>query len=85
LAPFLLGYIGTPVVLWTSLIIGALIAFLGFKRSYKWDAGAGVITIIAPWVLGFSSIHPALGMCLAAGIVVTILAGYLGFSIIKKH
>ncbi len=79
LAPFLTGYSGTPVALWTSLVLGALIAFLGYKRLYKWAAGAGVITIIAPWILGFSGIRPALGMCLAAGIVVTILAGYLGF------
>jgi len=78
LAPFVTGYSGTPMTLWTSLFMGAVIALLGCMKLYKWAAVAGVVTIVAPWILGFSGIGTALGMCLAVGIVVTAVAGYKG-------
>ncbi len=78
-APFLFGYSGMPAALWTSLILGAVIAFLGYRKSYKWAAGAGVIVLIAPFILGFSGIAAALWTYLITGAVVALLAGYRGF------
>ena len=79
LAPFVLGYSGTPAALWTSLVMGIVIAILGLAQSYKWAAGAGVVTFVAPWILGFSGIGAALWSCLILGGLVLILAGYRGF------
>lgn len=80
LAPFVFGYSGQPAALWTSLVMGAVIAILGFMQSYKWAAGAGVVTFVAPWILGFSGISAALWSCLIVGALVAILAGIRGFS-----
>ena len=82
LAPFVLGYSGTSVALWTSVIMGVLMVILGFLGSvlsYKWAAGAGVVTFVAPLVLGFSGISTALWSCLILGGLVILLAGYYGF------
>ena len=82
LAPFVFGYSGTPVALWTSVIMGVLMVVLGFLGSvlsYKWAAGAGVVTFVAPLVLGFSGISTALWSCLILGGLVILLAGYYGF------
>jgi hypothetical protein len=79
LAPFVTGYSGTPSALWTSLIMGVVIAVLGYMKSYKWAAFAGVITFIAPWVMGFSGIGAALWTSLIVGGVVAIADGYRGF------
>ena len=48
-------------------------------QNYKWAAIAGVVTFVAPWLLGFSGIAAALWSCLIVGAVVAILAGYRGF------
>ncbi len=76
MAPFLFGYNGNTAALWTSLIMGILIAVLGYFKSYKWAAGMGVITFVSPFILGFSAVTAALWSCLVAGVVVAILAGY---------
>lgn len=36
LAPFATVYSGTPVPLWTSLIMCVMIATLGYTKSYAW-------------------------------------------------
>ena len=79
LAPFIAGYSGTPSALWASLILGVVIAALGYMKNYKWAAIAGLLTFIAPWILGFSGIGAALWSCLVLGGVVAILDGYRGF------
>jgi len=78
-APFLFGYTGAPAALWTGLVMGVVIAFLGYRKLYRWAAGAGVVTLIAPFVLGFSGIAAALWTCLIVGAVVALLDGYRGF------
>ena len=78
-APFVFGYSGMPMALWTSLIMGVVITFLGFKQFYKWAAGMGILTFIAPWILCFSGVGAALWSCLILGGAVALLAGYRGF------
>lgn len=78
-APFLLGYRGNPAALWTSLIMGALIAILSYLKHFRWAMLAGMITFFLPFALGFSGVGTALWTCLIVSSLVTILAGYQGF------
>lgn len=55
------------MALWTCLILGAVIAYLGFKESYKPAAITGAVAFAAPWVLGFSRVTGALWSCLLLG------------------
>jgi lysylphosphatidylglycerol synthetase-like protein (DUF2156 family) len=79
LAPFISGYTGTPAALWTSLIMGVLIAVLGYMKEYKWAAIAGLLTVVAPWVFGFSGVSAALWNCVTIGGVIAIADGHQGF------
>ena len=79
LAPFVTGYNGTPWALWTSLILGAGIAFLGYKKSYKAAAIVGLIVFLAPWIFGFGAVAGAALSCRLLGGAVVLLAGYKGF------
>lgn len=79
LSPFIFGYSGNTTALWTSLVLGAIIALLGYLKSYKWAAIAGLAAFISPWILGFSEIGAALWVSLIVGAVVALGAGYLGF------
>jgi hypothetical protein len=76
IAPFLFGYSGNPTALWTSLIIGIVIAVLGYLKSYKWTTAAGILTLLAGFVLGYSGVGAAASTYLAVGSLVTLLAGY---------
>lgn len=79
LAPFISGYTGTPAALWTNLIMGMVIAVLGYMKNYKWAAIAGLLTFVTPWVLGFSGVSAAQWNCLIIGGVIAIADGYQGF------
>ena len=83
LAPFVLNYSSNSAALWTSLILGAVIALVsGYKAVTKdteewenWAAGiAGVLAVFAPYVLGFSGIAAALWTNVILGAAVAILA-----------
>lgn len=78
-APFVMGYSGAPLALWTSLILGAVVALLGYMKSYKVAAVLGLVVFVAPWVLGFSGVSSAFWSCLLLGGGVALLAGYQGF------
>ena len=79
LAPFVFGFSGTPLALWTSLICGVVILITGLTESYKAAAIAGLVVFLAPWVLGYSKIPGALWSCLLLGGAVAISTGYMGF------
>jgi hypothetical protein len=79
LAPFISGYTDTPAALWTSLIMGVVIAVLGYMKNYKWAAIAGLVTAVAPWVLGFSGVSAAVWNCLTIGGVIALADGYQAF------
>jgi hypothetical protein len=79
LAPWISGYTRTPAALWTNLIMGVVIAVLGYKRNYKGAAVAGLATFVAPWVLGFSGVSAAVWNCVTIGGVIAIADGYQGF------
>jgi len=79
LLPFITGYSGNPAALWTSLIMGVVIAVLGYLKNYKLAAVSGLLTFIAPWIMSFSGIGAALWTCLIVGGAVAIVDGYRGF------
>ncbi len=79
MAPFVFGYSANPASLWTSLIMGVMLAVLGYLKAYRWATAAGGILLVAPFVLGFNEVGAALWTCLVVGAVVTLLAGYQGF------
>lgn len=80
LAPFISGYSSSPAALWTSLIMGVMIAVLGYMKNYTWAAVAGLVTFVAPWAFGFNGIPAALWNYVVIGAVVAIGNGYLAFS-----
>ncbi len=84
IAPFILGYSANGAALWTSLILGIVVALsAGYKAvakdAAKWElavAGvAGVLAVLAPFILGFSSHAGAMWTSIILGGVVAILAG----------
>ena len=79
LAPFVFGYSGTPWALWTSLILGVVVAVLGYMRSYKAAAIIGLVVFVAPWITGFSGVSGAAWCCWLLGGATALLAGYRGF------
>ncbi len=82
-APYLFGYSADTTALWTSLIIGAILiidsVFEGVaadKEKWEyWVAGiVGVGAIVAPFVLGFSTLTAALWTLVIVGLATVIVA-----------
>ncbi len=84
-APYVFGYTGNTNAMWTSITLGAVVAVASLLEGMdadkaKWEywlAGiAGVAAVIAPFVLGFTTVTMALWTTIILGVIVTILAGY---------
>lgn len=89
LAPFVLGYDGNDEALWTSLILGGVTAVVMIYKALAhddaaweyWLAGiAGVLAVLAPFVLGFDNDDSALWSNLILGVVAVLGVGYVGAS-----
>jgi hypothetical protein len=85
LAPFALGYSTNPTALWSSIVVGAVIAIASGYKAYtnaadRWedwvDVVAGVIAILLPFVFGFSAVTTALWTYIVLGVIVVAVAGY---------
>jgi hypothetical protein len=85
IAPFVLGFTGNPAALWTSVILGAAVVVVSAIKGWAhdatlweyWAAGIlGILAVIAPFVLGFSGLQPALYASVILGVIVLVLAGY---------
>lgn len=88
LAPFILGYNNNAPALWTSVILGAVMALVsGYKAAVKdvadweyWVAGiAGLLAVIAPFVLGFSAQATAMWTVIILGVLALIASAYQVF------
>ncbi len=84
-SPYLFGYNDDAIALWTSLIIGVVLMaasiFEGIAADREkweyWVVGvAGLMAILSPFVLGFSTLTPALWTLVIIG-GVTILAAWM--------
>ena len=96
IAPFVLGYSDNTSAMWTSVALGAIVllvsAYGAFvddsKASWEyWVAGiVGLLAVIAPFVLGFSTLTIALWTTIVLGAVMAILAGYeLFYHLPRQH
>lgn len=82
-APSILGYSANATAQLTSLVLGAVVVIVsvvkasvrGVSKWEYWVAGiAGVLTVLAPFVLSFSAHATALWTSIILGAVVAILA-----------
>jgi bacteriorhodopsin len=89
IAPFVLGFMTNPMAMWSSIILGLLIVIVsGVKAAMHdaarweyWVAGIlGILSVVAPFVLGFSALHRALITSIVLGFIVVLLAGYQLFT-----
>lgn len=87
-APFFLGYANNVTALWTSIVVGLVVAFVSIFRALdreesRWEyivAGVmGLVAVFAPFILGFSAATTAMWTTIIIGAVLAILAGYQGF------
>ena len=79
ISPWVLRFSDNPHAAWTAWIGGivifvmAIAAMAQFSEWEEWIALiAGVLVVIFPWVLGFASIHYAVGACVILGIIVVL-------------
>jgi hypothetical protein len=81
--PWLFGYSLFATPLWTSLVMGFLIAVFAFwglaaHRVGGWTQWVvfilGILTFIAPWVLGFATLYSAFWTCIVIGAITVIVA-----------
>ncbi|RIK41215.1 MAG: hypothetical protein DCC55_12550 [Chloroflexi bacterium] len=84
-APFVLGYSTNPNALWTSVILGAIVLLAAiYKAAFKtattweyWVTGiAGLLAVIAPFILGFQALAVALWTTVIIGGVIVLAAAY---------
>jgi len=94
IAPFLLGYRSDSPAMWSNLILGAIVVLVSaikglFPDETRWEywvAGImGVLAIIAPFVLRFSTVATALWATLVLGVVVAVLAVYEAYTMGGHH
>jgi hypothetical protein len=84
-APFGLQYTGEFTALWTSIVLGVLVALVALykaivKDTGRWEYGAagvlGILAIIAPFVFQFQGITLALWALVILGALLVLLDGY---------
>jgi hypothetical protein len=84
-APFILGYAGNVLGMWTSIITGILVlvvsAIKGVQRDatlweYRVAGVLGLLALIAPFVLGFRAQPTPLDANVILGAVLIVVAGY---------
>jgi hypothetical protein len=84
IAPFVLGYSVVPAALWNDLLVGLAIIVLsatrtageGYRMAWpSWtNVALGVWLILAPFILGYSTITAALWNDIILGVIVGGLA-----------
>jgi uncharacterized membrane protein HdeD (DUF308 family) len=79
ISPWAFGFFGDPMAARTAWVGGVIIFLLGaaalaqFAEWEEWVALiVGVLVIIAPWVLGFATIHAAMSSCVVLGVIVAL-------------
>jgi ABC-type iron transport system FetAB permease component len=90
LAPFVLGYAFATGALWNDILLGIIIAVLagyramseGYKTSWPSWVGfiAGLWLIVAPFIVGYSSISAAVWNDVIFGIIVAVLSLWAALS-----
>ena len=92
LSPFILGYTGVTVAVWDAVILGVVVIVLalwsalsnstGSERALDWiNAIIGLWFIVAPFVLGFSTMAVVLWNSIIVGIVIALLGAWSALSL----
>jgi SPW repeat len=81
ISPWALGFAGDPMAARTAWVGGivffvlAAAALVQFAEWEEWvELVAGVLVVIAPWVLRFATIHMAMWSCVVLGVIVVLSA-----------
>lgn len=89
IAPWVLRFSDNTAALWTSIALGAVLLVLAAVEAYQkgevmweyWVAGlVGLLAIVAPFVLSFSSLTVALWSLIVLGGLALIASGYAVFT-----
>lgn len=85
LSPFILGFANQGVALWTSLVLGVIVVVVSIiglissaadKRWMYWVIGlAGLLAVIAPFILGYAGSASALWTSIIVGAVLALWDG----------
>lgn len=88
-APMLLGYLDNTAATLVSAGAGMVIFLTSSYKALVLDAGkweywlagiAGIVVILAPFVLNYTAEQIALEISLILGVSIILIAGYQGFS-----
>lgn len=80
LSPFIFGYSANTTALWASLVIGVGVVIASYieyvakgkdVREYWVVAIAGILAVLAPFVLNFGHINSAFWMTVLVGLLLT--------------
>ncbi len=81
LSPWYLGYTDETYAAWNAWIVGAVVALVAigalvaFSEYEEWaNLVLGLWSVVAPWVLGFSTVVAATWAHVIAGVVIAVLA-----------
>ncbi len=92
IAPFVLGYSANTAALWACIFLGVVVTLsAGYKAvakdEAKWEIVvvgiAGVLAVLTPFILGFSSNAMAMWTSIILGVVVAALSGWDYFQLGK--
>jgi hypothetical protein len=84
-APWLLGYDSNPNAMWSSVILGVVVALASAYKAIvhdkaNWEywvaALAGLLAILAPFALGFSAETTAVWSTILIGALTMVVAAY---------
>lgn len=84
LAPFIFGYTTNPTALWTSILLGAVMAIVSFYKAVlkdvaRWEywvaGGAAILAVLMPFILGFRTEPAALWSNVVVGLIVAFVTG----------
>jgi predicted membrane-bound dolichyl-phosphate-mannose-protein mannosyltransferase len=85
IAPFVLGYSGDLIAVWSSIVLGAIVLIVSFVKAFMHDMGqweywvtgiVGLLAIVAPFALGFRTQPQPLDASVILGAVMLLIAGY---------
>ncbi len=85
ISPFALSFNGDMPALWTTVILGLAVLIVSAYKAVTHDHArweywvaviAGILAIIAPFVLGFSTLATALWASIILGLIVLTVSAY---------
>ena len=84
IAPFVFGFSGNVAAMWACIILGLVVAISAGCKAVvqdqaRWEVvlvlGAGVLAVVSPFVLGFSSNLVGTWTSIVLGLGMAVLAG----------